>query len=289
MTIIGQTYGNFMVICNNSNDFFKITYIIQLLNTKIRYQKIFRKFVNFLFMKKKIAIVEDDEDQRENYADALKQHGYDVSTYPNRPTAIEGIKKDMPDLAMLDIMLENEMDGGFDLCRDLRILAPRLPIIFLTARDSDIDRVSGLRLDAWDYLTKPINMQFLTVRITSLFRIVESLDAEKVMAIGIEDTIQIGHLRIDPNSMTITWKDVTLSLTLTEFWLIEAMARRPNQVKSYDNLMQITKQSYVERNTINGYIRRIRKKFTEIDPHFNSIGTVFGVGYKWEKSSSNSI
>jgi two-component system OmpR family response regulator len=238
-------------------------------------------------MIKKIAIVEDDEDQRENYADALKQHGYDVSTYSNRPKAIEGMKSNMPDLAMLDIMLENEMDGGFDLCRDLRILAPRLPIIFLTARDSDIDRVSGLRLDAWDYLTKPINMQFLTVRITSLFRIVESLDAEKTITVESEDIIHIGYLLIDPNSMTITWKGVPLSLTLTEFWLIEAMARRPNQVKSYDNMMQITKQSYVERNTINGYIRRIRKKFMEIDPNFNAIDTVFGVGYKWKSTQSS--
>jgi len=235
---------------------------------------------------KKIAIVEDDEDQRENYADALKQHGYDVYTYANRPKALEGMKDNMPDLAMLDIMLEDEMDGGFDLRRDLRTLAPKLPIIFLTARDSDIDRVSGLRLDAWDYLTKPINMQFLTVRITSLFRIVDSLD-DQDSTLESEDVIRRGSLFIDPNSMTITWKDKALNLTLTEFWLIEAMARRPNQVKSYDNLMQITKQSYVERNTINGYIRRIRKKFTDIDSKFDRIDTVFGVGYKWKSNISD--
>ena len=235
---------------------------------------------------KKIAIVEDDEDQRENYADALKQHGYEVSTYPNRPIALAGMRKDMPDLAMLDIMLEDEMDGGFDLCRDLRMLAPKLPIIFLTARNSDIDRVSGLRLDAWDYLTKPINMQFLTVRITSLFRIVDSLDNHE-STFENEDVINRGSLFIDPNSMTITWKEQALSLTLTEFWLIEAMARRPNQVKSYDNLMQITKQSYVERNTINGYIRRIRRKFTDIDSKFDRIETVFGIGYKWKSNSKS--
>ena len=235
---------------------------------------------------KKIAIVEDDEDQRENYADALKQHGYDVSTYSNRPTALAGMRENMPELAMLDIMLEDEMDGGFDLCRDLRMLSPKLPIIFLTARDSDIDRVSGLRLDAWDYLTKPINMQFLTVRITSLFRIVDSLDNQENSSEN-EDIIRRGSLFIDPNSMTITWKEQNLSLTLTEFWLIEAMARRPNQVKSYDNLMQITKQSYVERNTINGYIRRIRKKFTDIDAKFDRIETVFGIGYKWKGKLSD--
>ena len=230
-------------------------------------------------MARKVAIVEDDFDQRENYADALTQSGYEVSTYSNRTDAFSGMQKDIPDLAILDIMLEHEMDGGFDLCRDLRQLSPTLPIIFLTTRDTDIDRVSGLRLDAWDYLTKPLNIQFLTVRINSLFRIVDSLgqgtDKPKT------NTHIINQLEIDEDSMSISWKGVELSLTLTEFWLIESMARHPGHVKTYENMMQITRQSYVERNTINGYIRRIRNKFKEIDPDFKNIQTVFGVGYKW--------
>jgi len=230
-------------------------------------------------MARKVAIVEDDFDQRENYADALTQSGYEVSTYSNRADAFSGMQKDIPDLAILDIMLEHEMDGGFDLCRDLRQLSPTLPIIFLTTRDTDIDRVSGLRLDAWDYLTKPLNIQFLTVRINSLFRIVDSLgqgtDKPKT------NTHIINQLEIDEDSMSISWKGSELSLTLTEFWLIESMARHPGHVKTYENMMQITRQSYVERNTINGYIRRIRNKFKEIDANFKHIQTVFGVGYKW--------
>lgn len=231
-------------------------------------------------MARKVAIVEDDFDQRENYADALKQSGYEVATYANRREALSGMQREMPDLAILDIMLENEMDGGFDLCRDLRALSPTLPIIFLTARDTDIDRVSGLRLDAWDYLTKPLNMQFLSVRINSLFRIVDSLgksanDTDK------SELLIIDELSIDEDSMSIRWRGQELSLTLTEFWLIESMARHPGHVKTYENMMQITRQSYVERNTINGYIRRIRNKFKEIDPDFKNIQTVFGVGYKW--------
>ncbi|MFT5572887.1 MAG: two-component system OmpR family response regulator [Cryomorphaceae bacterium] len=230
-------------------------------------------------MARKVAIVEDDFDQRENYADALSKSGYEVSTYANRQDALNGMRRNMPDLAILDIMLEHEMDGGFDLCRDLRALSPTLPIIFLTARDTDIDRVSGLRLDAWDYLTKPLNMQFLSVRINSLFRIVDSLnksnDDDK------SDVLIIDDLEIDEDSMSIRWKGQELSLTLTEFWLIESMARHPGHVKTYENMMQITRQSYVERNTINGYIRRIRNKFKEIDVEFKRIQTVFGVGYKW--------
>ena len=232
-------------------------------------------------MPRKVAIVEDDYDQRENYADALSSSGYDVSTYSNRSDALVGMRADMPDLAILDIMLEDEMDGGFDLCRDLRSMSPTLPIIFLTARDSDIDRVSGLRLDAWDYLTKPLNLQFLSVRINSLFRIVDSLDPSNQDQ-DAAPRLTIGDLDIDENSMSIRWKGQELSLTLTEFWLIESMARHPDHVKTYENMMQITRQSYVERNTINGYIRRIRNKFKEIDPGFKHIQTVFGVGYKWK-------
>lgn len=231
-------------------------------------------------MARTVAIVEDDFDQRENYADALKQSGYAVATYSNRRDALIGMKQNMPDLAILDIMLENEMDGGFDLCRDLRALSPTLPIIFLTARDTDIDRVSGLRLDAWDYLTKPLNMQFLSVRINSLFRIVDSL-AQPNNDGKNRDLLVVNELSIDEDSMSIRWQGKELSLTLTEFWLIESMARHPGHVKTYENMMQITRQSYVERNTINGYIRRIRNKFKEIDPDFKHIQTVFGVGYKW--------
>ena len=91
----------------------------------------------------------------------------------------------------------------------------------------------------------------------------------------------INELEIDEDSMSIRWRGQELSLTLTEFWLIESMARHPGHVKTYGNMMQITRQSYVERNTINGYIRRIRNKFKEVDPDFKHIQTVFGVGYKW--------
>ena len=124
-------------------------------------------------------------------------------------------------------------------------------------------------------------MQFLSVRINSLFRIVDSL--ANVDDENDSNTLKIDDLEINEDSMSIKWKDQELSLTLTEFWLIESMARHPGHVKTYENMMQITRQSYVERNTINGYIRRIRNKFKEIDEEFKHIQTVFGVGYKWNK------
>ncbi len=227
-----------------------------------------------------IAIVEDDAHQRENYADALKAQGYEVVVYHNKPTALEGFNQALPDLAILDIMLEDEMDGGFDVCRELRKLSPHLPIIFLTARDSDIDRVSGLRLDAWDYITKPVNLQFLGVRVASLFRIAESLS----QALENEPvSLQLGDLELNEASLSVSWKSEPLNLTLTEFWVVESLAHHAGKVKSYEALMQVTKQSYVEKNTINGYIRRIRKKFKQIDPEFEHIETVFGTGYRWHK------
>ncbi len=229
-------------------------------------------------MTRTIAIVEDDADQRENYADALTAQGYQVSGYANRSQALDQLRGKLPDLAILDIMLEDERDGGFDLCRELRTMSPNLPIIFLTARDTDIDRVSGLRLDAWDYLTKPVSLEFLAVRVSSLFRIVDTIKTPSDQ----QSLVRLGPLQLDPNSMSVTWNGEPLSLTLTEFWLVEALARRPGHVKTYDALMQVTRQTYVEKNTINGYVRRIRKKFKEVDPDFSMIQTVFGIGYRWQ-------
>ncbi len=229
-------------------------------------------------MSRTIAIVEDDPDQRENYREALKSHGYDVHLYRNRPEALRAFSHRLPDLVILDIMLENEMDGGFDLCRELRAMSSDLPIIFLTARNSDIDRVSGLRLDAWDYLTKPVNLEFLVVRVNSLFRIADTLHAPDDES----EKLTIGPLELNQSTMSVRWNGLPVNLTLTEFWLVEALARRPGHVKTYDALMQVTRQSYVEKNTINGYVRRIRNKFKQVDPSFNMIQTVFGIGYRWQ-------
>lgn len=229
-----------------------------------------------------IAIVEDDPLQRENYADALMAQGHKVVVYANKPDALSGFAEALPDLVILDIMLEDEMDGGFDICRELRHLSPYLPIIFLTARDSDIDRVSGLRLDAWDYITKPVNLQFLGVRVASLFRIANSLNQPDD---GMPVKLKLGDLELNEASLLVSWKEEPLNLTLTEFWVVESLAHHAGKVKNYEALMQVTKQSYVEKNTINGYIRRIRKKFKAIDPDFDHIETVFGTGYRWYKET----
>ena len=125
-------------------------------------------------MAKRIAIVEDDPDQRTNYVDAITKKGYDVTAYSSRAEALSGFEKELPDLAILDIILGDEVDAGFEICRDLLSKAPSLPVIFLTERIAEIDKISGLRLGAWDYLPKPISLEYLAEKISSLLRINEA-------------------------------------------------------------------------------------------------------------------
>lgn len=226
-----------------------------------------------------IALVEDDEKLRANYAQALERDGYLVDSYANRPAAEEAFAKKLPDMAILDVMLEDETEGGFELCRQLRRLSPTIPIIFLTARDSDLDRVSGLRLGAWDYLTKnTTTLDFLPVRISSLFNMVESL---KETSGREEPIIENGPLKISEERKQVFWKQQQVNLTLTEYWLLLALARRVGHVKSHEQLMEAA-NVVVTNNAITAHIRRIRDKFLETDPEFNAIRTEYGMGYRWQ-------
>jgi two-component system, OmpR family, response regulator len=226
-----------------------------------------------------IALVEDDQMLRANYSQALEREGYNVVSYANRPEAEVAFTEKLPDMAILDIMLLDEKEGGFELCRQLRQLSPTIPIIFLTARDSDLDRVSGLRLGAWDYLTKnTTTLDFLPVRISSLFKMVESLRGGPNQQ---ELVLSSGGLTINEERKQVFWNEKQLKLTLTEYWLLLALARRPGHVKSHEQLME-SANVVVTNNAITAHIRRIRDKFLELDPDFDSIRTEYGMGYRWQ-------
>ena len=226
-----------------------------------------------------IALVEDDDLLRANYTQALEREGYRIDSYSSRPEAEAAFGRKLPDMAILDVMLGEEKEGGFELCRQLRRLSPTIPIIFLTARDSDLDRVSGLRLGAWDYLTKnTTTLDFLPVRISSLFTMVESLKGQPENQ---ESVISAGDLHIVEERKQVSWKGQPLNLTLTEYWLLVALARRPGHVKSHDQLMEAA-NVVVTNNAITAHIRRIRDKLQEIDPDFNAIRTEYGMGYRWQ-------
>ncbi len=229
---------------------------------------------------KRIAIVEDEAAIRENYKDVLQQQGYQVQTYANRPQAMQAFNVRLPDLAIIDIGLEDEIDGGFTLCQSLRAMSNTLPIIFLSARDSDFDTVCGLRLGADDYLTKDVSFPHLIARLAALFR-----RSELANTVTTEDNlIEKGALTIDVNRMQVQWQQQTIELTVTEFWMVHALAKRPGHVRSRQDLMTEAK-IFVDDSTITSHVKRIRKKFIAIDNEFDCIDTVYGMGYRWDSQN----
>jgi two-component system OmpR family response regulator len=228
-------------------------------------------------MSRRIAIVEDDPAIRANYAEALRKHGFEVAAYAGRGEALGALRARLPDLALIDIGLGADVDGGFALCRDLRALSAALPIIFLTARDSDFDVVAGLRLGADDYLTKDVSLPHLLARIAALFRRAE-LAAEPTAA---EERLERGPLEVDVKRFSVRWRGQSVPLTLTEFWMVHALARHPGHVKSREQLMREA-QLVVDDGTITSHIKRMRRKFLAVDPRFEAIDTVYGIGYRWK-------
>ena len=227
-------------------------------------------------MAKRIAIVEDEVAIRENYVAAFRREGYAVDAYEAREPALEAFASRLPDLVVIDVNLKDDVEGGFELCRDLRSRAADLPIIFLTARDSEFDAVSGLRLGADDYLTKDISLPHLMARIAALFRRLDALSKPQAAA----SRITRGDLEIDTDRMMIAWQGQPVGLTLTEFWLVHAMARYPGHVKNRQQLMDAA-QAVLDDNTITSHIKRIRRKFVAVDAQFDAIETVYGMGYRW--------
>ncbi len=227
-------------------------------------------------MAKTIAIVEDEPAIRENYADLFRRQGFHVDTYDERASASAALQVRLPDLAILDIALGDEFDGGFELCRELRGRSATLPIIFLTARDSDIDSVAGLRVGADDYVTKDVSLHQLSARVSALFRRVDAAQ----MAAPTEQTLSVGPLALQPEQMRVSWRGKPVQLTITELWILHALVRYPGHVKSRQQLMEAA-DTYVDLATITSHIKRIRRKFLEIDPAFDAIEAVYGAGYRW--------
>ena len=227
-------------------------------------------------MSKRIAIVEDEQAIRENYGAAFRREGYTVELYEARLPAMAAFEARLPDLVVIDINLKNEVEGGFELCRKLRSLSNDLPIIFLTARDSEFDAVSGLRLGADDYLTKDISLPHLMARVAALFRRLDAMQRPQ----GEESRLNRGDLELDIDRMTVRWKNQPVGLTLTEFWMVHALARYPGHVKNRQQLMDAA-QAVLDDNTITSHIKRIRRKFVAVDPDFSNVETVYGMGYRW--------
>lgn len=223
-----------------------------------------------------IAVVEDEPAIRANYTAALERQGYRVNGYEGRIQALDAFDARLPDLVLIDIGLGPEAEGGFELCRELRARSATLPIIFLTARDSDLDAVSGLRLGADDYLTKDISLPHLTARVAALFRRLEALSQPA----SAEEILRRGDLELDMGRLSARWKGDNAGLSLTEFWIVHALARHPGHVKNRQQLMDAA-SVVLDDASITSQIKRIRRKFQAADPSFDAIGTVYGMGYRW--------
>ena len=227
-------------------------------------------------MKRLIAIVEDEPAIRDNYAAAFAREGYTVRSYGNRAQAMAAFASRLPDLVIIDISLEDEPEGGYELCRQLRSLSAELPIIFLTARDTELDAVSGLRLGADDFLTKDLSLAHLSARVNALFRRVDALRKPHEAT----QIIKRGPLTLDSERMQVEWEGQVVLLSLTEFWIVHALAKHPGHVKNRQQLMDAA-NVVLDDNTITSHIKRIRRKFQVIDSKFDAVQTVYGMGYRW--------
>lgn len=227
-------------------------------------------------MAKQIVIVEDEPAIRDNYTEMLTRQGYQVNAYTTKRDAENAFRQSIPDLVLLDIGLGDEIEGGFELCRQLRQKSETLPIIFLTARDNDFDTISGLRLGADDYLTKDISLPHLSARISALFRRVKAIDNKPQD----EKLIMVSQLQINLERLEIKWQETNVDLSLTEFWMVHSLVRHPGHVKSREQLMDDA-STVVDDSTITSHIKRIRQKFSLIEKEFDCIETIYGAGYRW--------
>ena len=231
-------------------------------------------------MQRHIAIVEDEATIRHNYEDALRRYGYKVTGYGDKESALVAMSRRLPDLVIIDVGLGDEVEGGFELCRELRSMSRGLPIVFLTARDSDLDVISGLRLGADDYLTKNISLQHLVARVVALFRRVEALSG----SVSDEQLMERGPLKFSVERMEVSWNGQAVPLTVTEFWIIHSLIRHPGHVRTRAQLMDDA-NVLVDDQTITSHVKRIRRKFVKADAEFDRLDTVYGAGYRWKPES----
>lgn len=226
-----------------------------------------------------VGLVEDDDVIRENYADFLQARGFGVQAFAGRARAAGAFRVNSPDVAVLDVALGEERDGGLLLCSEIRRFSQSLPVIFLTCHDNEVDRISGLRVGGDDYISKDSSLEFLAVRIETLLERRQAL-LESDAAGERSTKVVVGPLVIDLQKSEVTWRGEPVRLSLTHYWMVLALASAPVHPKSAAELMRAASIS-VAPNTIAAHMRAIRARFCEVDPEFGAIRTERGHGYRW--------
>ena len=227
-------------------------------------------------------MVDDDRNILTSVSILLESECYDVETYNDGQSALDAFNRKLPDLAVLDIKMPR-MDG-MELLQRLR-QKTSMPVIFLTSKDDEIDEILGLRMGADDYVKKPFSQRLLIERVRSLLRRQEALDGVEIEETDETKVMVRGQLTMDPLRHSVSWKGNNVTLTVTEFMLLQALAQRPGFVKSRDQLMDVAydDQIYVDDRTIDSHIKRLRKKMRTADDTFNAIETLYGIGYRYNE------
>jgi two-component system, OmpR family, response regulator ChvI len=236
----------------------------------------------------KITLVDDDENIVTSVSLALASHGHTVKAYYDGAAGLAALENEPPDLAILDVKMPR-MDG-MEVLRRLRRTS-EVPVIILTSKDEEIDEILGFNLGADDYIHKPFSQRLLIERVKAVLRRGRSAEGEEAIgpAASAETNaraLRRGKLTLDPARHESLWEGKPVKLTVTEFLLLQSLAQRPGFVKSRDNLMDAAydDQVYVDDRTIDSHIKRMRKKFREVDPDFDAIETLYGVGYRYRES-----
>lgn len=227
-----------------------------------------------------IALVDDEPSIRETVGYALKRAGYRVSLYADGAEAWGSFEEVLPDMVILDILMPR-MDG-LELCRRIRSRSDSVPLIFLTSRDEEFDRVLGLEIGADDYLCKPFSTRELLARIKVLFRRIAL--GRQSASLREEDALECGPLRMDLQRFTAAWRGKPLTLTVTEFRMLHTLVRQPGHVKTRAQLIReaYPEDTYVSERTVDTHIKRLRKKIADSDPEFSCIEAIYGLGYRYK-------
>ena len=231
-----------------------------------------------------IALVDDDRNILTSVSLSLEAEGYRVQTYTDGASALDGVKANPPDLAIFDIKMPR-MDG-MELLRRLRQKSD-LPVIFLTSKDEEIDELFGLKMGADDYIAKPFSQRLVVERVKAVLRrFAPAKEGPAGVAAVAAQILERGKLRLDPERHMCHWDGKNVTLTVTEFLILQALALRPGVVKSRDALMDAAydDQVYVDDRTIDSHIKRLRKKFKVADDDFDVIETLYGVGYRFKEA-----
>ncbi len=228
----------------------------------------------------RVVLVDDEASIVASVKITLESEGFEVTTYANGQEALDGLLANPADIGVFDIKMPR-MDG-LELLRRLREKS-QMPVLFLTSKDDEIDEVFGLRMGADDYITKPFSQRLLVERLRAVLR---RTKARQSSAASPEAGTAVSHgrLSLNPEKHETLWDGKSINLTVTEFLILEALASRPGFVKNRDALMDAaySDQVYVDDRTIDSHIKRIRRKFRVIDPQFDAIETLYGVGYKYK-------